>query len=108
MEYYIGQIFEEEYPVEAAEWVNNNDAMIVEIESHGDIRRFQIQEVPAPTEDEIKKRRVEQLKEELNTTDYKIIKCSEYQLAGIELPYDIATLHAQRQAIRDEINELEN
>lgn len=29
------------------------------------------------------------------------------QLAGLDLPYDIAELHTQRQAIRDEINRLE-
>jgi len=47
------------------------------------------------------------LKTKLAATDYKIIKCSEYQLAGLDAPYDIATLHAERQAIRDEINALE-
>lgn len=62
---------------------------------------------PEPTPEEIKKRRIAELKAELDATDYKIIKCSEYQLAGLELPYDIATLHSQRQALRDEINELE-
>ena len=62
---------------------------------------------PEPTPEEIKKRRIAELKEELDSTDYKIIKCSEYQLAGLELPYDIAVLHLERQRIRDEINELE-
>ena len=33
---------------------------------------------------------IAKLQEELNNTDYKIIKCSEYQLAGLEIPYDIA------------------
>ena len=47
------------------------------------------------------------LKAQLTETDYKIIKCSEYQLAGLELPYDIATLHADRQNKRTRINELE-
>ncbi len=47
------------------------------------------------------------LKRQLADTDYKIVKCSEYQLAGIELPYDIAGLHEDRQALRDKINELE-
>lgn len=47
------------------------------------------------------------MKEQLAETDYKIIKCSEYQLAGLELPYDIAALHTDRQALRDQINELE-
>lgn len=48
-----------------------------------------------------------ELKKQLTETDYKIIKCYEYQLAGLELPYDIQTLHAERQALRDRINELE-
>lgn len=62
---------------------------------------------PEPTPEEIKERRIAELKSQLDSTDYKIIKCSEYQLAGVELPYDVVALHAQRQAIRDEINELE-
>lgn len=63
--------------------------------------------VPAPTPEEITQARIAELKSELNSTDYKIIKCSECSLAGVELPYDIAELHAERQALRDEINELE-
>lgn len=47
------------------------------------------------------------LKELLAETDYKIIKSYEYQLVGLELPYDVAALHAERQAIRDQINALE-
>ena len=47
------------------------------------------------------------LKAQLSATDYKVVKCSEAQLAGEELPYDIAELHAERQVIRDRINELE-
>ena len=47
------------------------------------------------------------LKQELAETDYQIIKCSEASLAGEAMPYDVAALHAQRQAIRDQINELE-
>ena len=47
------------------------------------------------------------LKAELAETDYKIIKCYEYQLSGLELPYNIAELHAERQAIRDRINAIE-
>lgn len=51
---------------------------------------------------------INDLKTQLSSTDYKIIKCSECQLAGIETPYDIAELHATRQALRDKINELES
>lgn len=63
---------------------------------------------PEPTPEEKKQMRIAQLKSELASTDYKIIKCSECSLAGLDLPYDIVALHAERQAIRDEINELEN
>lgn len=58
---------------------------------------------PVPT----KEQQIAALKAELSATDYQIIKCGEYQLAGRELPYDIAKLHAQRQELRDRINELE-
>ena len=50
---------------------------------------------------------IARLQEELNNTDYKIIKCSEYQLASLPIPYDIAELHANRQRLRDRINELQ-
>lgn len=58
---------------------------------------------PSPTVEQ----QIAELKSELSATDYKIIKCSEAQLVGEELPYDIIALHAERQAIRDRINELE-
>lgn len=48
-----------------------------------------------------------ELKNALEATDYQIIKCYEYQLVGLEMPYDITELHTHRQAIRDRINELE-
>lgn len=43
----------------------------------------------------------------LVASDYKIIKCYEYSLAGLDLPYDIDELHAEREAIREEIRKLE-
>lgn len=51
---------------------------------------------------------IDNLKKKLTNDDYKITKCYEASLLGTELPYDIAELHAQRQAERDEINQLEN
>lgn len=51
--------------------------------------------------------RIEALKNQLSATDYKIIKCSECQMVGKEMPYDVAALHAERQVIRDQINQLE-
>lgn len=50
---------------------------------------------------------IEDLKLELADTDYKVIKCVEYQLAGLEIPYDIQELNENRQSIRDSINALE-
>lgn len=51
-EYYIGQIFKEEYPAEAAYWCNENNCFIDEIEPLQGIRRFEIFAVPEPTEEE--------------------------------------------------------
>lgn len=50
---------------------------------------------------------IETLKKALKDTDYKITKCSEYQLVGLELPYNVLELHLERQALRDQINALE-
>ena len=63
---------------------------------------------PQEPESEKNKKIINELKSELNATDYKIIKCSECNLAGEPLPYDIKELHAQRQELRNKINELEN
>lgn len=57
--------------------------------------------------DYIENGEIDYLKEKLTDTDYKIIKSYEYQLAQLELPYDITELHSERQAIRDRINQLE-
>lgn len=51
--------------------------------------------------------RIAELKNQLSATDYKVIKCAECQTLGQEMPYDVEKLHAERQAIRDEINCLE-
>lgn len=48
------------------------------------------------------------LKHQLESSDYKIIKCYEYSLIGKECTeYDIGALHIERDALRNEINELE-
>lgn len=52
-------------------------------------------------------REIARLKEELQSTDYKIIKCAEYDLINAPMPYNIATLNRERQSIRDRINRLE-
>lgn len=66
---------------------------------------------PTPTEAEIaqqqREARIWELKDQLAQGDYKIIKCAEAQLTGEALPYDVAELVAERNAMREEINELE-
>lgn len=39
--------------------------------------------------------------------DWKVVKCYEAKLQGNELPYDLNELMAERQAVRDRINELQ-
>lgn len=53
------------------------------------------------------KEKIALLKRRLSASDYKVIKCAECQLLGEEMPYDVSELHAERQAIRDQINKLE-
>ena len=78
----------------------SNYAIAQRLSYNGEIT---VEDIPDSSEDQIAK-----LKEQLESTDYKIIKCSEAQLVGEELPYDIAVLHSERQALRDRINELES
>lgn len=64
-----------------------------------------------PTREEVlaeKQAVTDSLKAQIAESDYKVIKCAEAQLMGEELPYNVAELHAQRQALRDEINKLES
>ena len=51
---------------------------------------------------------IERLKSELQESDYKVIKCAEAMAVGADMPYDVESLHKERQALRDKINELES
>ena len=55
-----------------------------------------------------KSEEIERLKSELQESDYKVIKCAEAMAVGEEMPYDMESLHKERQALRDKINELES
>ena len=70
----------------------------------GDHIAYNYQKVP-----DIQKNKydIKALKDQLLADDYKITKCYEASLVGMELPYNISELHQKRQAIRDEINRLE-
>lgn len=54
----------------------------------------------------IARNRIEELKQLLALTDWKVVVNAELYQAGLPLKYP--KLHAERQAWRDEINELEN
>lgn len=60
-EFYVGQIFENEYPPEAAIWCNENNATI----EASDDGRFKIIEIPIyiPTKEEIENQRQQYYKE---------------------------------------------
>ena len=61
----VGQIFNGIYPPEAAQWCNENKCYITEIESfEGGVRRFIINAIPEPSEEEIAAAELIKAKEE--------------------------------------------
>ena len=66
---------------------------------------------PTPTEEEQREAErvsaIAEMKENLASTDYKVIKCLEAMLCGEEMPYDIKALHEEREGYRRVINENE-
>ena len=86
--------------VSSCRW--NGTAWIVEV-----IVEPEEPEEPQPTEKELKQREIAGLKSQLAAGDYRIIKIAEYAAAGKPAPYDIVELNAARDAIRNEINQLE-
>ena len=50
---------------------------------------------------------IQDLKNALSDSDYKVAKCNEANLLGEPLPYDINSLHEDRQSKRDQINQLQ-
>jgi len=55
----------------------------------------------------IKRRKIKEIKENLNSTDYKVTKCYEAFMRQQPLPYNLEELAVQRDAWRAEINQLE-
>ena len=51
--------------------------------------------------------KIDDLKARIAASDYKIIKTYEYTLLGEQTEYDIEAVHAERKALRDQINALE-
>jgi hypothetical protein len=96
MEFEIGQIFEGEYPPEAAFWCNDcGDRYIKEIEPQNGVLRFQIVAVPEPTDDDL----ASQVRAE---RDMKIAETDYYMMP--DYPADPETLEVvknYRKALRD-------
>lgn len=51
---------------------------------------------------------IDRLKSQLQDSDYKVIKYYESSIQGISSGYDMRSVYTERQAIRDEINRLED
>ena len=58
----IGNIYIDDYPESVAQWCNNNNAYIEEIERFDGHRRFQVVAIPAPTPEEQQQALMEQKK----------------------------------------------
>lgn len=96
MTYKIGQIFEGEYPPEAAVWCNESwKAYIKEIEPQDGVRRFQIVKVPEPTDEEIAEQVRLDRDRRIAATDY--LAMPDYPLGEEEK----AAVMVYRQALRD-------
>ena len=52
-------------------------------------------------------KRIEELKQLLASSDYKMMKCYEAFIANETMPYDFNLLKEQRQSWRNEVNQLE-
>lgn len=60
------------------------------------------------TDNRLIEKAIESLKDKLSGSDYQVTKCNESLLVNLPLPYDIVSLHQERQKLRNRINELEN
>lgn len=99
----LGTVFTLNEYDEAYQYVSENGYTIQEIEPKGEERQFKIVEIPQPTEEELKQRRISELKAKLAETDYVVIKIAEGEATAEEY----AEVLVNRRAWREEINELE-
>lgn len=100
MSFTINQIFEGVYPPEASVWCNQNNAYIKELEPSGGTRRFQILEVPEPSELDNYKSELRTYEQYLTDTDWYVVR---YMDTGVAIPDDVKT---KRQEAREAIDRL--
>ena len=93
----IGDIFQDdEYYSERAQWCNENGCYIEEIESKEDgTRRFQIKEIPAPTDEELAQQIRSKRNSLLSQTDYLMMP--DYPISDDKRKL----IEEYRQALRD-------
>ena len=92
--FYIGQTFENDYPMEAAVWCNDNEATIIRNEEGF----YEIIDLKAQTPSVEEQMLEYQLY--LDDTDWYVVRYSE---TGVEIPEEI---RQKRQEARNKINEL--
>lgn len=97
-EYYAKEVFTSV----TIPWSEANEKLAKREAHNGEYTIVDDGKVKSPAE------QIAELKKQLSATDYKVIKCAECQMSGQEMPYDVVALHTERQAIRDQINQLEH
>ena len=116
MNFALNQIFDNSYPPEAAQFCNQNGYVIKEIDKQGSTRRFQIQEIPAPTPEQQAEMRRQEILSELDRIDRASSRSLRAiltaQAAGAEPTQAdvqmLATYEAEAVALRDELKALGN
>lgn len=112
----LGTIFYEKDYSNACDYSAQNGYTIKEIEPDSFGRRFQIVEIPQPTEKQLAQQEIQELKQKLFDTDYISNKLAEavskYIATGdntevVELRTKYSKELENRQLWRDRINELE-
>lgn len=58
-------------------------------------------------EREMLEQEIRNLECDLRASDYEVIKAYEYEKCGIKAPYDMESIHKERQAKRDRIDEIQ-
>ena len=101
-EFYIGQIFENEYPIEAACWCNEHGGChIIETENTNGVQKFQIKEIPPLSEEDLKQIEIKKIKTQLEEIDLKSIRA----IRAGETEY-ISQYEEQAQALRTKLSDI--
>lgn len=116
MNFALNQIFDNSYPPEAAQFCNQNGYVIKEIDKTDDKRRFQIQEIPAPTPEQQAAARRQEIHAELDRIDRASSRSLRAiitaQAAGREPDTadttKLATYEAAAMTLREELKALGN